>query len=62
MLNVTPNVGEGGIWMSGGAPAGDSNGNLYVTTGNGLFDANSSTAPKNDYGDSFLQLSAASAC
>jgi hypothetical protein len=57
VLNVTPNVSEGGIWMSGGAPAADSNGHLYVITGNGGFDANSSTAPNNDYGDSFLQLS-----
>jgi Putative Ig domain len=59
VLNVTPNEtdGGGGIWMSGGAPAADSNGNLYVITGNGIFDANSSTAPNNDHGDSFLQLS-----
>jgi hypothetical protein len=57
VLNVTPNVGYGGIWMGGAAPAADSNGHLYVVTGNGGFDANSSTAPNNDYGDSFLQLS-----
>ena len=59
VLNVTPNVGAGGIWMSGGAPAADSGGNLYLITGNGAFDANSATAPNNDYGDSFLQLSSA---
>jgi hypothetical protein len=57
VLNVTPNATQGGIWMSGGAPAADANGNLYLITGNGIFDANSSTAPNNDYGDSFLQLS-----
>ena len=42
--------------MSGGAPAADSSGNLYLITGNGNFDASSSTAPNNDYGDSFLKL------
>jgi hypothetical protein len=58
-LNVTPNTGEGGIWMSGGAPSADSSGNLYVITGNGAFDLTSPTAPTNDYGDCFLQLSGA---
>ena len=56
VLNVAPNTGEAGIWMSGGAPSVDSNGNMYVITGNGLFDATNTSAPKNDYGDSFLQL------
>jgi hypothetical protein len=56
VLNVAPNSGDAGIWMSGGAPSVDSNGNLYVITGNGLFDATSTSAPNNDYGDSFLQL------
>lgn len=56
VFSDTPNAGYGGIWMSGGAPAVDASGNLYVTTGNGNFDANSSSAPNNDYGDSFLQL------
>jgi hypothetical protein len=55
-LNVTPNVQYGGIWMSGGAPAVDSNGSLYLLTGNGAFDATASSGPTNDYGDSFLQM------
>lgn len=55
VLNVTPNVGYGGIWMGGGAPAADSANNLYVLTGNGGFDANTGSAP-HDYGDSLLQL------
>jgi hypothetical protein len=55
-FNATPNTLEGGIWMSGGAPAVDSSGNVYVSTGNGTFDANSVTPPNNDYGDSLLQL------
>jgi hypothetical protein len=57
VLNVTPNVGQGGIWMSGAAPAADRNGRLYLLTGNGTFDANQSAPlPNNDYGDSLLQL------
>jgi hypothetical protein len=56
VLNVTPNVGFGGIWMGGSAPAADTSNNLYLITGNATFDANSSTAPNNDYGDSFLKI------
>jgi PKD repeat protein len=57
VLNLSPNVQYGGIWMSGGAPAADSNGNLYVITGNATFDVTNASGPKNDYGDSALQLS-----
>jgi hypothetical protein len=56
VLNVTPNGQKGGIWMSGGAMAADSNNNLYAITGNGTFDATNAGAPKNDYGDTLLQL------
>ena len=56
VLNISPNVQAGGIWMGGGAPAADNNNNLYLITGNAIFDAHSATAPNNDYGDSFLQL------
>jgi hypothetical protein len=61
VFNVVPNApsspmigtaGDGGIWMSGGAPAADSSGNLYVITANGAFDPTTS-----DYGDTLLQLS-----
>jgi hypothetical protein len=51
LFNDDPGSGFGGIWMSGGAPAADSNGNLYVITGNGNFDGNT------QFGDSFLRLS-----
>jgi hypothetical protein len=54
VLNVSPNVQYGGIWMGGGAPSADANNNLYVITGNAEFDI---TSGGNDYGDSFLQLS-----
>jgi len=43
--------------MSGGAPAADSSGNLYLQTGNGVFDANTNGG---NYGDSTLKLSTAS--
>jgi hypothetical protein len=59
VLNITPNFGYGGIWMSGAAPAADAANNLYVLSGNGMFDAANASAPNNDYGDSFLQLSSA---
>ncbi|HTV42417.1 MAG TPA: hypothetical protein VMF08_17750 [Candidatus Sulfotelmatobacter sp.] len=48
--NDSPNGSEAGIWMSGQAPNVDTNGNIYVTVGNGSVDAN------NDYGESFLKL------
>jgi hypothetical protein len=55
-FNSAPNATRGGIWMGGGAPSADTSGNLYVITGNGIFDVTSSKAPNNDYGDSFLKL------
>ena len=55
-FNATPNASRGGIWMGGGAPSADASGNLYVITGNGNFDVTNSSAPNNDYGDSFLKL------
>jgi hypothetical protein len=54
VFNTTPNATEGGVWQSGFAPAADANGNIYLATGNGTFDANLGGS---DYADSFLQLS-----
>lgn len=57
IFNATPNTAEslnycrGGIWMSGGAPAADASSNLYVITGNGVFDG------VTDYSDSYLKMS-----
>lgn len=56
-LNVAPNTGGAGIWMDGDAPAVDGNNNLYLSSGNGIFDGDSPTAPSNDYSDSILRLS-----
>lgn len=58
VFNTSPNSTgasycRGGIWMSGGAPAADSNNNLFVVTGNGIFDGVS------NFGDSFLKLNTA---
>ncbi|MGA8087139.1 MAG: putative Ig domain-containing protein [Terracidiphilus sp.] len=56
VFNDAPNVMNGGIWMAGGAPAADSSNNLYLLTGNAIFDAANTSAPNNDYGDAFLKL------
>ena len=56
-INVAPNETKGGIWMSGAAPAVDSDNNLYVSTSNGVYNGDSEDAPNNDYGDSLLKLS-----
>jgi hypothetical protein len=55
-LNFAPNGQEASVWMSGGAPAADSSGNIYVSTGNGAFSA-STGGP--DYGDSVVRISTA---
>jgi hypothetical protein len=57
VLNVNPDGSEGGIWLSDTGPAVDSEGNLYVPTGNGTFDA---TSGGRDYGDSVLKLDGSS--
>ena len=55
VFNTTPNGGLGGIWMGGGAPAVDDAGDVYVATGNGVFDE-FPPPPMSDYGDSILRL------
>ena len=61
VLNVTPNGNEGAIWMSGGGPAADSQGNIYLLDGNGTFDTTldpSGFPSQGDFGNGFLKLSA----
>jgi hypothetical protein len=62
VLNVTPNGGEGAIWMAGDGPAADSSGNIYFLDANGTFDdtLNSSGFPEHgDYGNAFIKISTA---
>lgn len=52
VYNANPNGADSGFWNSGSGPATDTNGNIYVSTGNGTYDG-----PTNqDYGDSLLKL------
>jgi hypothetical protein len=65
VLNVAANSSAGpAIWMSGGGPAADAAGNIYLLTANGAFettmDANGFPSLK-DYGNSFLKISSAAA-
>jgi hypothetical protein len=54
VYNTTPDGTEGAIWMGGGSPAVDANGDIYFTTGNGTFDANTGGP---DYGMSTEKVS-----
>jgi hypothetical protein len=54
---VTPNGTKGAIWQSGGGPAADDDGTIFLATANGTFDANTGG---NDYGDTVLHLNPAS--
>ena len=64
-LNIAANSSSGpAIWMAGGGPAVDASGNIYVLSANGAFettmDANGFPSSQ-DYGNSFLKVSTASA-
>jgi len=54
VFNDTIDGGRGGIWMSGGGPAADSQGHIYLLSGNGDFNANNPGG--RNYGDTFLKL------
>ena len=50
-FNTTPTGSQAGIWSGGMAPAVDTNGNVYIMTGNGTFDGTK------NYGESLVKLS-----
>jgi len=53
---TTPNGKEGGIWMSGGGPAADTDGNIYVAVGNGTPGSNGNISDLINRGESALKL------
>ena len=50
VFNPSANGKRGGVWMSGGGPAADADGNIYFATGNGTWNGTS------DFGDSIVKL------
>jgi hypothetical protein len=60
VLNLTPNGNEGSIWQSGGGPAADAQGNIYLLMANGSFETTldaSGFPNKQDYGNGFVKIS-----
>jgi len=60
VLNLTPNGNEGSIWQSGGGPAADAQGNIYVLMANGSFETTLDAKGfpnKQDYGNGFVKVS-----
>lgn len=53
IFNTAPNAVLGGVWQTGNGLVADAAGNLYVSVGDALFDANTGGI---DYGDSVLKL------
>ncbi len=55
VFNVSPDGNEGGIWQSDAGPAADKDGNVFVATGNGDFNAVPGSNGRN-YGDTLLKF------
>jgi hypothetical protein len=53
VLITTPSGEGAGIWQGAAAPAGDTDGNIYLATADGTFDAD---IGGRDYGDTLLKL------
>ncbi len=58
--NDTPNGADGGIWMGGGGPSADGNGNIFLVTGNGTLGPSLTLAQTDGFGDSFVKLTTTS--
>jgi len=56
VYNTSPNGAEGAIWMSGAGPAVDTNGNIYVSVGNGSVGYNDDPRDPINRGESYLKL------
>ncbi len=56
VFNATPNGFAGGFWDGGGGPTVDAQGNLYLQTGNGLFDQTANVTTTNNYAMSIIKL------
>jgi hypothetical protein len=53
LWSSTPTGTDGGIWQSGQGPSADGQGNIYLMTGNGSFNANTNGS---NYGNSVVKL------
>lgn len=60
VYNITADGQKGGIWMGGAAPAADSANAIYISTGNGTMDHDSTVTPNTDLGDSVIKLTTSS--
>ncbi len=56
VYNTTPEGSEGGIWMSGAAPAADEFGNIYLAVGNGTTGTQGNPGDSLNRGESALKL------
>jgi uncharacterized repeat protein (TIGR03806 family) len=56
VYNNTPNGVDGGIWMSGEGISADTNGNLFLSVGNGSVGYNGNPRDTINRGESFLKL------
>ncbi len=53
VFDASPGVQDSAVWLSGAGLAGDGAGNIYASTGDGLFDVDTGGS---HYGDSLLKL------
>ena len=60
VYNNTPYGQQGGIWMSGQAPAVDENGYIYIASGNGTVGVTNNPNDLTNRGESIVKLSTAS--